>query len=774
MKGIAFQKDRKTKGFALVELIAVVAIIAILAGVSFVGVQRYMRSMKKVEFDGYAKEIFIAAQNHLTMLAGQGYLGRTTEEDFGTSESAENDIFHDDSRSVGDPQKVISLILPFGSVDPTIWSQGYIIRYQRASGQVLDVFYWEKPSGTRKWYQHAYSESPDYANFLAKKDDISYLRAYSDDRSVIGYYGGAEAQAQIPKGEEIPDPDLEIVNDEILYAVVTLGRQLGSEEEMKLIIKGISSGTSIEIPASNMIKKGDTKYVYVLDDVTSASSHFKEKFSTLTPGENIEVQATVHNNNKLTNVGYSAKKRTNSLFDAVTTVNGKLTASVSRMRHLENLDSAVSGISYSDPTNRISSARQTKDLEWRVLNPPASSGTWSDPASPPKEPVNFKERIVKLKTLFGESGALEVVTVFFDSGNSNGFYYPVQLIDVPFSYNGQGHSVSCVDVNTSVSAGLFGSVGKNGTAKSAINNLKLIDFNIVSSLSGNGSKGVGSLSGYITNTDVENVVAYYTEWAALEITASDLCAGGLIGSVGANCSIKYCSASLKVMGADYVGGLIGSIEGSETNLDGCYSGGHTINGRYYDASGSPVYSVISNNTDSGIAGGLVGKADNTTINNSYSTCAVSGRTCGGFVGQATGVLKNCYETGIVSGDNAFIGSGSLAEDSENNYYYSIIHEKRDPESGMYDYKGPGDAHVSAFDKDAVTYNGFVGNPAKWAKAESYDVLLKQYYRNHYPLKSIGQLNSAGRSSFVSAHYGDWPAPEVFVLNNPITTTTPTP
>ena len=787
MKGIAFQKNKKTEGFALIELIAVVAIITILAGVAFVGVQRYMRSMKKVEFDGYAKEIFVAAQNHLTMLAGQGYLGRTDNADFGQPETSD-DVFHDDSNSVGNPDKVISLVLPFGSVDPTIWSQGYVIRYQRGTGQVLDVFYWEKPSGTRKWYQHEYSEGVDYNNFLTNKGNTAYLRAYPVDNSVIGYYGGAEAQKQIKKGDPIPDPDLKIVNDEILYAVVTLDRQLKSTEEMKLIIKGVDSGKSVEIPSVNMVKISDTQFIYVLDDITTSSAHFKEKFTDFTPGENIEVQATVHNNSELTNVGYSAKKRTNSLFDAVTTVNGKLTASVSRMRHLENLDSDISGISYSasDSNKPILGARQTKNLEWRVLNPSASSVTWSDPVSLPEEPVNFKERIAKIKILL--KYAADSSTVYYGSDDSKGFYYPVNLKGVSFSYNGQGHSISCVNVETSVGAGLFDSVGSAQGGKSEIKNLKLIDFNIKSSVDGlnDATKGVGSLAGYIMNTDVNNVVAYYSAWApsdntpekkSCEITASstNTAAGGLIGSVGDSCNIEFCSASLKVTGGIYVGGLIGCINGTQVTLNGCYSGGHTISGGYFDTTDrSPIYSIISNNTDSGIAGGLVGKANNATINNSYSTCAVFGNTCGGFVGQATGVIKNCYETGIVSGSNAFIGSGPLDNSSANNYYYSIIHEKRDPESGMYDYKSPGDTHVSAFDKDAVTYNGFAGNPAKWAKAEPYDEVLEQYYQNHYPLKSIGQLNSAGRSSFVSVHYGDWPAPEVFVLNNSISTTPPSP
>ena len=62
------------KGFTLAETLLVVMIIIILAALAFVSVSTYQRNMTKLEFDGYAKEIFIAAQNHLTMLEGQGYL----------------------------------------------------------------------------------------------------------------------------------------------------------------------------------------------------------------------------------------------------------------------------------------------------------------------------------------------------------------------------------------------------------------------------------------------------------------------------------------------------------------------------------------------------------------------------------------------------------------------------------------------------------------------------------------------------------------------------
>ena len=66
------QNNRQKKGFTLAEALIVIAIIAVLSAVIFVAVFAYLRSMTKLEYDNYAKEMFIAAQNHLSMAESQG------------------------------------------------------------------------------------------------------------------------------------------------------------------------------------------------------------------------------------------------------------------------------------------------------------------------------------------------------------------------------------------------------------------------------------------------------------------------------------------------------------------------------------------------------------------------------------------------------------------------------------------------------------------------------------------------------------------------------
>ncbi|MBR0283421.1 MAG: type II secretion system protein, partial [Oscillibacter sp.] len=69
-------KIRKTaSGFTLTELVLAVAILTILLGLATVNVVRYLRTLTQLERDGIAREIFVAAQNHLTMAESQGFLG---------------------------------------------------------------------------------------------------------------------------------------------------------------------------------------------------------------------------------------------------------------------------------------------------------------------------------------------------------------------------------------------------------------------------------------------------------------------------------------------------------------------------------------------------------------------------------------------------------------------------------------------------------------------------------------------------------------------------
>ena len=66
--------------FTLAEFLVVIAITMILAGVSFVAAIRYQSRLRRLEMDQTAKEIFLAAQNRLSLEKAGGSLERLLAE----------------------------------------------------------------------------------------------------------------------------------------------------------------------------------------------------------------------------------------------------------------------------------------------------------------------------------------------------------------------------------------------------------------------------------------------------------------------------------------------------------------------------------------------------------------------------------------------------------------------------------------------------------------------------------------------------------------------
>ena len=327
--------------------------------------------------------------------------------------------------------------------------------------------------------------------------------------------------------------------------------------------------------------------------------------------------------------------------------------------------------------------------------------------------------------------------------------------------------------------------------------LELIDFTIESQ-----GKSAGALAGSAINTEVTNVIAYnsdsYTE--KKNITSTGGSAGGLTGSMKGG-SVTSCAAALYVENKNgAAGGLIGSVSdfdnSNKGSIAGSYSGGHTVDGQYYtykNESGvvTTTRTDLYNVKGTGAVGGLVGDA---AISGSYSTCSASGSTVGGLIGTSTdGSVTNCYATGMVKGttkEGAFAGSLGGTVSGEN-YYYEIINEREVTGATAadvigYEYlKAVGGASgsvdkagITAFDADTATktavqnYNNFTTKDGKTGSAKTnadavpYDTVLGNYYQNKYHLRTVAQLpgSTVATGSYVEKHYGDWPAPEIFVIN----------
>ncbi len=747
------------RGVTLAEMLIVVAIIIALAAVSAVAVYRYQRGLKQLELDGIAKEIFVAAQNHLTMAESQDYLGLDGEDAFGKKSSLTEDagkgIYYfvvgassedPDSASYASPdtagakKTVLSLMLPFASVDETVRLGGsYIIRYQSDPGIVLDVFYAEKNGRYPLTLEKSDYSEELFSTYVGLNNKSR--RTYTRDNAVLGWYGGDEAVA-LPTGTALKQPKITVFNEETLWVKVEDPNSGTPNVGLKLVVTGLTSKQSVPIELdptsllSNVALDPDGSFHVTLDDITN-SNHFAQLFGSagLIPGEDIEIYAVAYNNTQITDSsnGKSSVEVTNSIF-ACDGDGDDLTASIGYIRHLENLEENVSAY---DPKSAVS-AVQINDLVW----------------------TNFFGGTARITDSSG---------VPIPSGNQA--FVPVSPA-YSLGYNGEKNSISGVVINTSAagsgSAGLFGELGSNDS----VSDLKLIDFSVTS-----GSGSAGALAG-VSAGKVTNVLAHNSGRGATATVTGTGSVGGLIGSLTGGTVEKSAAALVVSSSGGSAGGLIGSATGGTVSAS--YSGGHT--------DGTGEYSNTNFNvTGSTYAGGLIGDAGSADISNCYSTCSARSDTtgtayAGGLVGSASGTITNCYATGLVSGATEGAFAGSLSGKTENCKYYMIVNEREkvanNPSKG-FEYLSPvgswtaAEKDISALDNDPSSFNRFAqvragSSGASPIEAKPYDSTLTSYYGGMYDLQSVSRLGASTvtPSDFVSTHYGDWPSKETWVINTP--------
>lgn len=754
------KKLNNRRGMTMAELLIVVAIIVVLTSVAFIAVWVYQRSLGQVERDGIAKEIFIAAQNHLTMAHGGDYYGTA---DFGSdtdAEYAEKSVCYYVVNGDIQEDSVLGQMLPFGSIDETVRIGGsYIVRYQKDTGLVLDVFYCTR-TGSPTRFNHRLEDS-DYTNVLNLRGDVHKSDRRDWNTHILGWYGGQDA-ATLPR-TELTAPTIAIHNEEKLYVTVTDPNRANEFASLKLIVTGAQS----KAQKAFVLKTDDDRVFYdgfqktftvILDDVTTNDLQFGKltadtEDAAFLPGEDLTVQAVAYSTTALTNVAYSAKNTTNSLFAGLS--GDRTTAYVRNIRHLENLDKAISNLDEEDKLG-VAAAEQTDNLSWTAFQ----QGI----------------RAIEAQTTGLAAASAETVGVCDFSGTgAAGYYLPIQP-DYPLTYDGKNHSVSKIKA-AAEDAGLFGMTSQ----VSSIRNLELIDFDLT------GTATAGALAGTLRSCAVTNVLAR-TSAPTSAVAVKAPTAGGLIG-IADDAEVSWSAASLIVSGETCAGGLIGTATGE---INACYSGGHTKNadyGAWVNTEGN-AYDVTG-----GTVGGLVGIND-ADVYNSYSTCSVSGTAAGGFVGTSSGDLTNCYAAGLVELATVTTADDRKANEAKGAFaaelsgtavdcrYFLAVNEvmrketKNGKENLLHDhYLGAvGDAEstdgLTPLDLTAEVYNEFTGAWGDWNPARAYDSTLVKYYSGKYTLRTVDELNTAlptgytlGSELFATTHYGDWPSPEVFFINH---------
>ncbi len=875
------KKKRRNGGFTLAELLIVVAIIGVLSGVAFVAVQNHEKSMTQLELDTVAKEIFIAAQNHLTLAKGQNYSGNqeygsygtNSEDSIGEGEQKEQIVYYFTNSDLAS-DNLLSQMLPFGSIDDTIRAGGdYLIRYQPSAGVVLDVFYWKSSDKKYGGSDSAYNTLMGLKGEEKKGDRRSH-------KPMIGWFGG---EGVVDTGEFLKTPSIEVINAEKLYVKVT-DKNVNSANTkikdlmkpmLKLIITGESSGAKMAFTLNNINKSNgaegyngalvlpaigqesrltdredkanEVSYIIVLDDITTRDMRFadlaKEEYLTInwqddkrfSPGEDITIQAVAYSNTALSSVAYSGEWTVNSLFGGLRAETGGNVALISNIRHLENLDEKVSDVGNNSGTRNIPfvKAEQTTNLDWATFKDGINRNLFTGAANSTVQTVSVYSYITEGETTTAYATkpdcympvspgyALKYSGQSIIKNNTSEEKVNHSAANITVDDTGEYTLTTGVEKATIPAGGMFGTLGEG----CSVSNLALVDFTVNLT-----SGDAGALAGTITDTTVSNVVAYnssgITDGDKRLISASGA-AGGLIGAMsqssGKTSKVEKSAAALIVSSTGgNAGGLIGTASGG--TVSACYSGGHTVDKKDKDNNIIGVLYNIDNynvTASNGVAGGLIGDAGSTTIDHSYSTCSATGKTAGGFVGKASGNISYCYATGLVCGtdketDEKTPKDGAFAYSATGTVtgcqYFEIINERpiKETKDGTTTIKGyqylsalgknitPADT-ISPFDKDAASYNAFVGSPEPvsgvggWKNASVYDPTLTTYYGtvkdgktvSRYSLPTVAQLlkkdtdnandslvqeedkteNKVTTSAdYVATHYGDWPAPEIFVVN----------
>ena len=327
-------KQKRRAAFTLAEFLTVIAIVGILASLSFVAVIRYQRKLRRLEMDQTAKEIFLAAQNHLTLEVSNGTIPRLlhmeAQGEFSDDQkqaklgiSVENTVMAEEKegniyavlyvpeKQAGQPEseqeesggeaalvsanvneEIRQRLLPFGSIDETVRGDGsYLIFYDPEAGLVREVWYSDH-------YQFVQTDIGSEALLAAASDAGKRERFtgansnYKDQKLPIGYYASGNLEVPELPVEKFEAPTVKLVNDDILYAEI--GDPNKNEHSLSLFVKGEKSGTTgyIEInppgtgrsarvaKVSGASGNSDGTYQVILDDIaapagTGTSTGFK-------------------------------------------------------------------------------------------------------------------------------------------------------------------------------------------------------------------------------------------------------------------------------------------------------------------------------------------------------------------------------------------------------------------------------------------------------------------------------------------------------------------
>lgn len=807
----------RTRGFTLAETLIVVAILGVLGGLVAIGIIRWQNVLRQLEYDATAKELYLAAQNHLALAESRGQLDETSGKgayryDRGTPDPDNPDLYYLAYSPAGASdlglagKSVLSLMLPFGSIDDTVrvGVGTYVIAYEPDTATVRDVFYTKDDAA-----KGIHLGTGDAATLMGltgadHKSDRRRVTLESGGTAIVGWFGGEggvrtlRLKAPVIKVDNgdvlkvtVIDPkgasgmgDGRSTNEQLLKRYATEhaaeGKTLSFNLNLRVVITGKDSRAQAWMDITGLDATGasktptDVQYVFTLDDITEAArghqdgvggkvptGSFAEMMKHLgdpnttgvfVPGEDLELVAWVSCDwgaaaSGPAGAAASAPVTTNSLFAQAKSTETAKQVTVTSFRHLANLDWEVSGF---EPKSAVE-ATQLADLSWQSFCKNLKAERRREGAEDPGDPSIYYYGASPDARAHTDAGVFFPVYPRYDLTYDGGHAGPDSA---PEAY-----AITGVKLSGTGAQGVFAALGEDGGPSATIRNLEIVNASVSSTGAPDAGDAAavlnqpsaGALAGYAgSEATIENVLVRTTRTSSAfdkgkVVTCEAGDAGGLVGTAD-GATITNCAAAVYVSGKANAGGLVGKA--SKAAIVGSYAGGHTTGGSYSQTQ-ADVTAALGN------AGGLVGSFEGGSITSCYSTCSASGANAGGLMGAADGgAVSDSYVTGLVKGSTtagAFVGSADGTDFGlkDSNHYYQIINMVTvgEGEAATSDYM----AAIGSAPEDVTTVTPFDDPEQKiydsvaqgTADAVPYDMdYLKDQYNGKYPFKAIAGFGSS--------------------------------